>query len=68
MRVYLDTVIKADQCAQYVDDIGIAANAPEQLIKKISYKVYQNSRCKTYNRKMPFWGHPSGIPSQIHHP
>ena len=25
MREYLDKVIKADQCAQYVDDIGIAA-------------------------------------------
>ena len=35
MREYLDTVIKADQCAQYVDDIGIAANTTEQLIKNI---------------------------------
>ena len=26
MPVYLDPVVKADQCAQYVDDIGIAAN------------------------------------------
>ena len=26
MREYLDSVIKADQCAQYVDDIGINAN------------------------------------------
>ena len=33
MREYLDTVIKADQCAQCVDDIGIAANTTEQLIK-----------------------------------
>ena len=32
---YLDPVIKADQCAQYVDDIGIAANTPEQLIKNL---------------------------------
>ena len=32
MREYLDKVIKADQCAQYVDDIGIAANDAEQLI------------------------------------
>ena len=30
MREYLDKVIKADQCAQYVDDIvGIAANDNE---------------------------------------
>ena len=35
MREYLDSVIKADQRAQYVDDIGIAANTTEQLIKNI---------------------------------
>ena len=33
IREYFDPVIKADQCAQYVDDIGIAANTPERLIK-----------------------------------
>ena len=31
IRDYLDPVIKADQCAQNVDDIGIAANTPEKL-------------------------------------
>ena len=31
MREYLDKAIKADQCAQYVDDIGIAANDSTQL-------------------------------------
>ena len=31
MREYLDKVIKANQCAQYVDDIGIAANNATQL-------------------------------------
>ena len=35
IREYLDPVIKADQCAQYVDDIGIAAKTPEQLIKNL---------------------------------
>ena len=35
MREYVDAVIKADQCAQYVDDIGIAANTTEHLIKDI---------------------------------
>ena len=35
IREYLDPVIKADQCAQYVDDIGLAANTPEQLIKNL---------------------------------
>ena len=31
MRDYLDKAIKADQCAHYVDDIGIAANDTKQL-------------------------------------
>ena len=35
MREYLDQNIKADQCAQYVDDIGIAANDAEHLIKNL---------------------------------
>ena len=35
MREYLDRVIKADQCAQYVDDNGIAANDDEHLIKNL---------------------------------
>ena len=35
IRKYLDPVIKFDQCAQYVDDIGIATNTPEQLIKNL---------------------------------
>ena len=35
MIEYLDRVIKDDQCAQYVDDIGIAANDAEHLIKNL---------------------------------
>ena len=35
LREYLDHVIKADECAQYVDDIGIAANDAEHLIKNL---------------------------------
>ena len=35
MREYLDKVIKADQCAKYVDDIGIAANNAIQLINNL---------------------------------
>ena len=35
IRKYLDPVIKADQCAQYVDDIGIATNTLEQIIKNL---------------------------------
>ena len=35
MREYLDPVVKADQCAQYVDDIGIAANNAMYLTRNI---------------------------------
>ena len=31
MREYLDKAIKADKCAQYVDDIGKATNSPDEL-------------------------------------
>ena len=39
MREYLDKVIKADQCAQYVDDIGIAANDADHLIKNLKATI-----------------------------
>ena len=35
MREYLDPVVQADQCAQYVDDIGIAANNATGLTRNI---------------------------------
>ena len=35
LREYLDPVVKADQCAQYVDDIGTAANNATDLTRKI---------------------------------
>ena len=35
IREYLDKVIKTDQCAQYVDDIGIATYSVMQLIRNI---------------------------------
>ena len=35
MREYLDPVIKADQCAQYVDDIGIAARNATDFTRNI---------------------------------
>ena len=35
MREYLDPVVKAGQCAQYVDDIGIAANYATDLTRNI---------------------------------
>ena len=35
MREYLDPVVKADQCAQYIDDIGTAANNATDRTRKI---------------------------------
>ena len=35
IRGVFDPVIKADQCEQYVDYIGIAANIPQQLINNL---------------------------------
>ena len=35
MREYLDPVVKADQCAQYEDDIGIATNNATELTRNI---------------------------------
>ena len=35
IRKYLDPVIEADQCAQYVDDFGRATNTPQHLIKNL---------------------------------
>ena len=43
MREYLDPVVKADQCAQYVDDIGIAANNATDLTRNIQ-AVFKCSR------------------------
>ena len=40
MREYLYKAIKADKCAQYVDDIGIATNTPEEL-KNTMTEVFQ---------------------------
>ena len=43
MREYLYPVVKADQCAQYVDDIGIAANNATDLTRNIR-AVFQCNR------------------------
>ena len=37
---YLDPVVKADQCAQYVDDIGVSANNATDLTQNI-WAVFQ---------------------------
>ena len=35
MGEYLDPVVKADQCDQYVDDIGIAVNNATDLTRNV---------------------------------
>ena len=48
MREYLDPVVKADQCAQYVDDIGIAANNATDLTRNIraAFQCIRNAGLK----------------------
>ena len=57
MREYLDPVVKADQCAQYVDDIGIAANSAPELVRNIKARIfmYPQSWTKIISGKVPFW-------------
>ena len=56
MREYLDKVIKADQCAQYVDDIGIAANDADHLIANLraTFKCIQEAGLKLTMHKCHF--------------
>ena len=50
-REYFDPVIKADQCAQYDEDFGIAANNPQQLIEHLR-RVFQCLRNAGIELKM----------------
>ena len=77
MREYLDKVIKADQCAQYVDDIGIAANDADQIIAnhlRATFKSIQETglkltmhKCHFGAKEIDFLGRsitPQGVKSQ----
>ena len=48
MREYLDPVVKADQWAQHVDDIGIAANNATDFIRNFRavFQCIRNVRLK----------------------
>ena len=56
MLVYLDPVVKADQCAQYVDDIGIAANNATDLTRNIRavFQCIRNAGLKLTIEKCHF--------------
>ena len=76
MREYLDPVVKADQCAQYVDDIGIAANNATDLTRNIRAVFKSNGqaglkltieKCHFGVRQVEFLGRtisPEGISPQ----
>ena len=73
MREYLDPVVKSDQCAQYLDDIGIAANNATDLNRNIRavFKCIRQTglkltfeKCHFGVRKVEFLGRtisPEGI-------
>ena len=56
MWKYLDKVIKADQCSQYVDDIGIAANDADHLITNLraTFECIQEASLKLTMHKCHF--------------
>ena len=56
MREYLDKVIKADQCARYVDAIGIAAKDADHLIASLgaTFKCIQEAGLKLTMHKCHF--------------
>ena len=78
MREYLDPVVKADQCAQYVDDIGIAANSAPELIRNIKavFSCVRKAglklsmeKCHFGVRQVDFLGRtisPEGVAPQTH--
>ena len=67
MRDYLDPVVKADQCAQYVDGIGIAAKNARDLTRNLRavFQCIRNAglkltmeRCHFGVRQVEFLGRP----------
>ena len=52
IREYLDPLIKTDQCAQYVEDIGRAANTPQQVIRNLR-AVFHRPRKAGLKLSMP---------------
>ena len=58
LRKYLVKVIKADQFAHYVDDLGIAANDANHLLKFPLSHIWVHLKCRIEmnNAQMPFLG------------
>ena len=63
LREYLDPVVKAYRCAQYVDNIGIAANNATDLTKKIRaiLNCIRQASIETGETEKPFWSQTTWI-------
>ena len=59
IREYLDALVKADKCAHYVDDIGVAAHNVDELVANIEavFQQIQKAGLKLSMSKCAF-GHP----------
>ena len=70
MREYLDKVIKADQCAQYVGDIGIATNDADHLIAnlRVTFKCIQEAGFKLTMHKCYFGAKEIDFPGRTRTP
>ena len=78
MREYLDPVVKAHQCAQYMDDIGIAAKNAKVLTRNIRavFQCIRNAglkltieKCRCGVRQVEFLGRTiwsEGVSPQTH--
>ena len=66
MREYLDKVIRADQCAQYLDDIGIAANDADHLIANLraTFRCIQEAGLKLTMQKCHFGAKEIDLPDE----
>ena len=66
MREYVFKNIKADQCAQYVDDIGIAANDADHLIAilRATFNCIQEAGLKLTMHKCHFGATESDFPGR----
>ena len=63
VREYLDPLVKAEKCAQYVDDNGIAANTVEELVNNIEavFTKIRQAGLKL-SSEMCFWSPRNRIP------
>ena len=59
VRDYLDPIVKADKCAQYVNDIGIAAHTIDELTSNTEsvFQLIQQAGLNLSKSKCSF-GHP----------